>query len=239
MLNREAQASASFKHVLNSIFAIGNAGRAQSKGVSLMLVRMLVGTILLFCGLSEGFGGVLPTPEVLQSAGFAPSLETVALLMAGTSLCLGLFTRIMLLASTVCFGIVFGEGIAAGKFMQTAALMFALSLVFAVKGPGRLSMDALIRRSLMKIEVEVRNTDEIRQAIAAGVDRIMLDNFTPERTREAVELIRREAPGVEIESSGGITFDTLRQYGETGVDFISVGALTHSVKGLDLSFKHC
>ena len=91
----------------------------------------------------------------------------------------------------------------------------------------------------LKIEVEVRNTDEIRQAIAAGVDRIMLDNFTPERTREAVELIRREAPGVEIESSGGITFDTLRQYGETGVDFISVGALTHSVKGLDLSFKHC
>ncbi|MDE6436279.1 MAG: carboxylating nicotinate-nucleotide diphosphorylase [Muribaculaceae bacterium] len=91
----------------------------------------------------------------------------------------------------------------------------------------------------LKIEVEVRNTDEIRQAIAAGVDRIMLDNFTPERTREAVELIRREAPGVEIESSGGITFDTLRLYGETGVDFISVGALTHSVKGLDLSFKHC
>lgn len=91
----------------------------------------------------------------------------------------------------------------------------------------------------LRIEVEVRNTDEIRQAIAAGVDRIMLDNFTPERTREAVELIRREAPGVEIESSGGITLDTLRAYGEAGVDFISVGALTHSVKGLDMSFKAC
>jgi nicotinate-nucleotide pyrophosphorylase (carboxylating) len=91
----------------------------------------------------------------------------------------------------------------------------------------------------LRIEVEVRNTEEIEQAIAAGVDRIMLDNFTPERTRDAVALIRAKAPGVEIESSGGITFDTLRAYGETGVDFISVGALTHSVKGLDLSFKAC
>lgn len=91
----------------------------------------------------------------------------------------------------------------------------------------------------LRIEVEVRNTDEIRQAIAAGVDRIMLDNFTSERTAEAVKIIRAEAPGVEIESSGGITLDTLRAYGEAGVDFISVGALTHSVKGLDMSFKAC
>lgn len=89
----------------------------------------------------------------------------------------------------------------------------------------------------LKIEVEVRNTDEILEALAAGVDRIMLDNFTPARTKEAVELIRSKNPAVEIESSGGITLDTLRQYGEAGVDFISVGALTHSVKGLDLSFK--
>ncbi len=91
----------------------------------------------------------------------------------------------------------------------------------------------------LRIEVEVRNTDEINQAIAAGVDRIMLDNFDPARTAEAVKLIRSKAPGVEIESSGGITLDTLRLYGEAGVDFISVGALTHSVKGLDLSFKAC
>lgn len=88
----------------------------------------------------------------------------------------------------------------------------------------------------LKIEVEVRNTEEINQALAAGVDRIMLDNFTPERTREAVQLINGR---VEIESSGGITIDTLRAYGECGVDFISVGALTHSVKGLDMSFKAC
>lgn len=88
----------------------------------------------------------------------------------------------------------------------------------------------------LKIEVEVRNTDEINLALAAGVDRIMLDNFTPERTREAVELINGRT---EIESSGGITIDTLRAYGECGVDYISVGALTHSVKGLDMSFKAC
>ncbi len=88
----------------------------------------------------------------------------------------------------------------------------------------------------LKIELEVRNEDEIRQALEMGVDRIMLDNFTPERTREAVKLING---AVEVESSGGITIDTLRAYGECGVDFISVGALTHSVKGLDMSFKAC
>ena len=88
----------------------------------------------------------------------------------------------------------------------------------------------------LKIELEVRNEDEIRQALEVGVDRIMLDNFTPERTCEAVKMING---AVEIESSGGITFDTLRAYGECGVDFISVGALTHSVKGLDMSFKAC
>lgn len=86
----------------------------------------------------------------------------------------------------------------------------------------------------LRIEVEVRNTGEIDQALAAGVDRIMLDNFSVDRTREAVKHI---AGRCEIESSGGITIDTLRAYGECGVDYISVGALTHSVKGLDMSFK--
>ncbi|MCM1110447.1 MAG: carboxylating nicotinate-nucleotide diphosphorylase [Clostridium sp.] len=86
----------------------------------------------------------------------------------------------------------------------------------------------------LKIEVEVRNLEEIDQALEARVDRIMLDNFTPERTLEAVRHIDGRT---EIESSGGITLDTLRQYGECGVDYISVGALTHSVKGLDMSFK--
>ncbi len=86
----------------------------------------------------------------------------------------------------------------------------------------------------LKIEVEVRDTDEINQALAQNVDRIMLDNFTPERTAEAVKLINGRT---EVESSGGITLETIRPYGEAGVDFISVGALTHSVKGLDMSFK--
>ena len=87
----------------------------------------------------------------------------------------------------------------------------------------------------LKIEIEVRNFDELQQVLDhGGVDRIMFDNFTPEQTREAV---RRVAGRYETESSGGITFDTLRQYAECGVDYISVGALTHSVKGLDMSFK--
>lgn len=88
----------------------------------------------------------------------------------------------------------------------------------------------------LKIEVETRNNDEIRQALAEGADRIMFDNFTPAQTREAVALVDGRA---ETESSGGITLDTLRDYGKAGVDFISVGALTHSVKGLDMSFKAC
>ena len=89
----------------------------------------------------------------------------------------------------------------------------------------------------LKIEIEVRNLDELRQVLdLGGIDRIMFDNFTPELTRQAVEMVGGR---YETESSGGITFDTLRQYAETGVDFISVGALTHSVNGLDMSFKAC
>ena len=89
----------------------------------------------------------------------------------------------------------------------------------------------------LKIEIEVRNFDELKQVLdLGGVDRIMLDNFTPENTRKAVEMVGGR---VELESSGGITFDTLRDYAECGVDYISVGALTHSVKGLDMSFKAC
>lgn len=88
----------------------------------------------------------------------------------------------------------------------------------------------------LKIELEVRNFDELNQALEAGVDRVMLDNFSPADTRRAVEIINGR---VETESSGGITFDTLRDYAECGVDYISVGALTHSVKGLDMSFKAC
>lgn len=87
----------------------------------------------------------------------------------------------------------------------------------------------------LKIEIEVRNFDELAQVMAVGgIQRIMLDNFTPENTRKAVEII---AGKYETESSGGITFATLRDYAECGVDYISVGALTHSVKSMDMSFK--
>ena len=87
----------------------------------------------------------------------------------------------------------------------------------------------------LKIEIEVRNFEELKQAMdCGGIDRIMLDNFSVEDTQKAVEIVGGK---YETESSGGITFDTLRDCAECGVDFISVGALTHSVKGLDMSFK--
>ena len=87
----------------------------------------------------------------------------------------------------------------------------------------------------LKIEIEVRDFAELQRVLDfGGVDRIMLDNFTPAETKKAVDLI---AGRYETESSGGITFDTIRDYAEQGVDFVSVGALTHSVKGLDMSFK--
>lgn len=89
----------------------------------------------------------------------------------------------------------------------------------------------------LKIEIEVRNFNELQQVLdCGGIDRIMLDNFTVENTRKAVEMINHK---YEVESSGGITFETMRPYAECGVDFISIGALTHSVKGLDMSFKAC
>ena len=89
----------------------------------------------------------------------------------------------------------------------------------------------------LKIEIEVRNLDELKEVMrVGGVDRIMLDNFSPELTKEAVKIVGGK---YEIESSGGITCDTIRDYAESGVDFVSVGALTHSVKGLDMSFKAC
>lgn len=89
----------------------------------------------------------------------------------------------------------------------------------------------------LKIEIEVRSFDELQQVLNhGGVDRIMLDNFNTDDTKKAVAMINHR---YETESSGGITYDTIRDYAECGVDFISVGALTHSVKGLDMSFKAC
>ena len=85
----------------------------------------------------------------------------------------------------------------------------------------------------LKIEIEVRDFDELQQVLDfGGIDRIMLDNFTPENLKKAIELI---AGKYETEASGGITIDTIREYAETGVDYISVGALTHQIKSLDMS----
>lgn len=87
----------------------------------------------------------------------------------------------------------------------------------------------------LKIEVEVRNETELKEVLdCGGVDRIMLDNFTPDEIRKVLPLIPEN---YETEASGGITELTIRAYAETGVHFISVGALTHSVKSLDLSLK--
>ena len=94
----------------------------------------------------------------------------------------------------------------------------------------------------LKIEIETRNEKEIQEALATNIpDRIMLDNFSVEQTKQAVELIRAwekmHNKHIEIESSGGITLETIRPYALCGVDFVSVGALTHSIKSLDMSFK--
>lgn len=87
----------------------------------------------------------------------------------------------------------------------------------------------------LKIEVEVRNESELKEVLEIGqVNRIMLDNFTPERIRAVLPSIPKN---YEVEASGGITLETIRSFAETGVDFISVGALTHSFKSLDLSLK--
>lgn len=88
----------------------------------------------------------------------------------------------------------------------------------------------------LKIEVETRDLDEVRETLTCdGVDRIMLDNFTPGELREALVMIDGKC---ETEASGGITEENLVSYAETGVDFVSIGALTHSVKSLDISLKH-
>jgi len=102
------------------------------------------------------------------------------------------------------------------------------------------SVDAAIRSArahlghLVKIEVEVRSLDELRIALEAGADVILLDNFDPQQTRDAVKSVAGRVP---IESSGGITFDTVRDFAEAGVDYISIGALTHSVPAVDIHLR--
>lgn len=105
-----------------------------------------------------------------------------------------------------------------------------------VKQAIRNTLEYLKQQQLsLKIEIEVRDFEELKEVLEeGGVDRIMLDNFTPEDLKRALEMINGQ---YETEASGGITLQTLRSYAETGVDFISVGALTHSYKSLDMSLK--
>ncbi len=90
---------------------------------------------------------------------------------------------------------------------------------------------------LHKVEVEVSTERDLREAISSGADIVLLDNLTPEETKRLVELARELAPAVTLESSGGIALENVRAYAEAGVDLISIGALTHSARAMDISFK--
>ena len=90
---------------------------------------------------------------------------------------------------------------------------------------------------LLKIEVEVANQSQLKEAIAAHADVIMLDNMSFDEIRQSVQIIREQAPAVIIEVSGGVSLETVRQFAECGVDLISVGAITHSASAVDISLK--
>jgi nicotinate-nucleotide pyrophosphorylase (carboxylating) len=93
------------------------------------------------------------------------------------------------------------------------------------------------RRGELPIEVEVRNMPELEEALSNGAERIMLDNMTVEQVKTSVARIHENSRPVPIEVSGGIRLDNVRAYAETGVDYISVGALTHSPPAVDLSMR--
>lgn len=90
---------------------------------------------------------------------------------------------------------------------------------------------------LHKIEVEISNWAQLREALEAGADIVMLDNQTPEEARKLVEMARQINPAVLLEASGGMDLDRVRSFAEAGVDLISVGRITHSAKAVDISFK--
>jgi nicotinate-nucleotide pyrophosphorylase (carboxylating) len=110
-----------------------------------------------------------------------------------------------------------------------------IALAGGVKEAVRAAKNAV--GHLHKIEVEISNWAQLREAIEAGADIVMLDNQTPDEARKLVEMSRDLNPAVLIESSGGMNLDTVRSYAEAGVDLISVGRLTHSARAVDISFK--
>jgi nicotinate-nucleotide pyrophosphorylase (carboxylating) len=119
-------------------------------------------------------------------------------------------------------------GLFDGVLIKNNHLVFHSSIAEAMKEARR------HLGHLVKIEVEVRNLDDLKNAIAAGADLVLLDNFNPEETRKAVEITRGRIP---LESSGGITLETVRSFAEAGVDYISVGALTHSAPAADIHLR--
>ncbi|MDR1409831.1 MAG: carboxylating nicotinate-nucleotide diphosphorylase [Oscillospiraceae bacterium] len=121
------------------------------------------------------------------------------------------------------------------RFSLSDAVMLKDNHIDAVGGIA--SAVAKVRAAIghtVKVEVETRNIDEVRQALEAGTDIIMLDNMAPDDMRKAVVLVNHRAV---LEASGGITLANIREYAETGVDVISIGALTHSVMALDISMQ--
>ncbi len=94
-----------------------------------------------------------------------------------------------------------------------------------------------LRKPGQKIQVEVRSTDELEAALVGGADSLLLDNMTPAEVKHAVNVARKLSSKIPIEASGGMTLETVRKYAQTGVNYISVGALTHSVMAIDLSMR--
>jgi nicotinate-nucleotide pyrophosphorylase (carboxylating) len=93
------------------------------------------------------------------------------------------------------------------------------------------------KRGVTALHVEVESAEQVEQACAAGATRLLVDNQTPETLREWSDVAKRLRPGVEIEATGGITLANVRDYAEAGADFVSIGALTHSVKSADIAFE--
>lgn len=103
--------------------------------------------------------------------------------------------------------------------------------------PRVLSLAIAARQAGQRIHCEVRNFEELEQAIAGGADSLLLDNMTPQQIRKAAGIVRDHGRKIPLEASGGITLDNVREYAQAGVDYISVGALTHSAAAVDLSMR--
>jgi nicotinate-nucleotide pyrophosphorylase (carboxylating) len=119
-------------------------------------------------------------------------------------------------------------GLFDGVLIKNNHLAFHTSVAHAIEQARR------CLGHLVKVEVEVRDLGQLQPALAAGADVILLDNFNPAETRKAVDIVARRVP---VESSGGITLDNVRDFADAGVDYISVGALTHSVPAVDIHLR--